>query len=160
MRETDEKHLRHALRLAHAAREKGNNPFGAVLVSASGEVLGEGQNNARTTGDPTGHAEINVIREVCPSLPLEERAGAVLYASGEPCPMCAAALFWSGVGRLVFGASSRKAYALLGDPPEQLRLSSREVLWSGRRKVEVEGPVMEDEALEVFADWPLPRANP
>ncbi|HEX6927158.1 MAG TPA: nucleoside deaminase [Longimicrobiaceae bacterium] len=153
MRENDEKFLREAIRLAGEARASGNQPFGAILIGPDGSVLGEGRNTAATTGDPTGHAEINLVREACPGIDHTLLAGAVMYASAEPCPMCAGAIFWSGIGRLVYGAGSRKVYALLGEPPDQFRLSCREVLWSGRRRVQVDGPLLEDEALEVFAGY-------
>lgn len=150
MSETDLRHLRSAIGLARRARERGNRPFGAVLVGADGRVLGEGENTVATSGDPTGHAELNLIREVGPRLTAEERAEATLYASGEPCPMCAAAIFWSGIGRVVFGLGSREIYEMAGDPPDQLRLSIRDVLASGGRPVSVEGPVVEEEARAVF----------
>lgn len=153
MHEDDLTHLRAAIALARRARERGNRPFGAVLVAADGRVLGEGENTATTSGDPTGHAELNLIREIAPEYTREALAGATLYASGEPCPMCAAALFWSGIGRLVFGLSARAIYEMAGDPPEQLRLSAREVLASGGRAVAVEGPMLEAEAGEVFAGF-------
>ena len=150
MNHSDLLHLRAAIDLARRARERGNRPFGAVLVSAEGRVLGEGENTASSTGDPTGHAELNLIREVGPRLTAEERAGSTMYASGEPCPMCAAAIFWSGIGRVVFGLGSREIYEMAGDPPDQLRLSIHEVLASGGRPVVVEGPSIEEEARRVF----------
>jgi tRNA(adenine34) deaminase len=153
MNDADLRHLRAAIAAARQAREHGNRPFGAVLVGADGRVLGEGENTQATTGDPTGHAELNLIHEVCPAYTREELAGATLYASGEPCPMCAAAIFWSGIGRVVFGISSRAVYEMAGDPPDQLRLSTREVLARGRRPVEVEGPVLEEEARQVFESF-------
>jgi tRNA(Arg) A34 adenosine deaminase TadA len=153
MNDADLDHLRAAIALARRAREQGNRPFGALLVAADGRVLGEGENTASITGDPTGHAELNLIREVCSGYTRDELAGATLYASGEPCPMCAAALFWSGIGRLVYGLSARAIYEMAGDPPEQLRLSAREVLASGGRAVAVEGPVLEAEAGEVFTGF-------
>jgi tRNA(adenine34) deaminase len=150
MNDEDLRYLRAAIALARQAREHGNRPFGAVLVGANGRILGEAENTAATTGDSTGHAELNLIREVCPAYPRDELAAATLYASGEPCPMCATAIFWSGIGRVVFGISSHIVYEMAGDPPDQLRLSTRDVLASGRRPVQVEGPVIEEEARQVF----------
>lgn len=150
MSERDLRHLRAAIDLARRARERGDRPFGAVLVGADGRVLGEGENTVATSGDATGHAELNLVREVGPRLTAEERAGSTLYASGEPCPMCAAAIFWSGIGRVVFGLGSREIHQMAGDSPDQLRLSARDVLASGGRRVSVEGPVLEEEARAVF----------
>lgn len=150
MNDADLTHLRAAIAAARRAREHGDSPFGAVLVRADGRILGEGENTEVTTGDPTGHAELNLIRKVCPAYTRGELAGSTLYASGEPCPMCAAGIFWSGIGRVVFGISSRAVYEMAHDPPDQLRLSIREVLASGQRHVQVEGPVMEEEARQVF----------
>jgi tRNA(Arg) A34 adenosine deaminase TadA len=150
MNQNDPPHLRAAFALARRAREHGDRPFGSVLVAADGRVLAEARNTQLTTRDCTGHAEMNLIREQCPGHGRDELAGATLYASGEPCPMCAAAIFWSGIGRVVFGLSSRTLYEMAGDPRDQLRLSCREVLASGRRDVTVVGPVLEDEARQVF----------
>jgi tRNA(Arg) A34 adenosine deaminase TadA len=150
MTAVDLQHLRTAIAVARRAREHGNRPFGALLVAADGRVLAEAENTQLTSGDCTGHAELNLIRERGASHTRDELAGATLYASAEPCAMCAGAVFWSGIGRLVFGLGSGDIYAMAGDPPEQLRLSCRDVLASGRRAVVVEGPALEDEARRLF----------
>ena len=101
-------------------------------------------------GDLTAHAELNLLRELPADIDPVRLAGATLYASAEPCPMCAGALFWSGVGRLVYGLSSARFYALEGDSPFQLHVGVRQVLQGGRRPIQIEGPVLEEEALRPF----------
>lgn len=150
MTDVDQRHLRHAIVLARQARERGNRPFGAVLVAADGRVLAKAENTQLTTGDCTGHAELNLIREVCGRLDVRALAEATLYASGEPCAMCAGAIFWGGIGRVVYGLDSAAIHAMAGDAPDQLRLSCREVLASGGRPVTVVGPLLADEARRVF----------
>jgi tRNA(Arg) A34 adenosine deaminase TadA len=145
--------LRRAIALSHSAREHGNRPFGAVLADASGHILAEGENTQVTDHDCTGHAETNLLRQMDKSLSLDRLEQCTLYASTEPCPMCAGAVFWSGVGRLVYALSSDRLYRTQGDSPYQLPLSAEEVLRHGKRPVEVIGPVLEEEALEAFSDF-------
>lgn len=146
----DVTHLRRAIAVARIARASGNRPFGAVLVDASGRELLTGENTQLTTRDCTGHAEANLLREAATRFDRETLRGCTLYASTEPCPMCAAALFWSGVGRLVFGMSGETLARLAGPGADALRLSARTVLAAGSHAVAVEGPLLEGEARETF----------
>lgn len=145
-------HLRHAIHLAHAARAQGNRPFGAVLVDAHGELV-EAVNTQLTTGDLTGHAELNLVRDVSRRDGPARLAGATVYASAEPCPMCAGALYWSGVARVVYALSSGRLHAMEGETADRVLMPAREVLGAGRRPVRVDGPAIEDEAMAPFEGY-------
>ena len=149
----DTRWLRASFALARAAEARGDQPYGAVLVDAAGSVLAEAGNTVVTTADPTAHAELNLVRQIG-RVPAATLPGATLYASAEPCAMCAGAVHWSGIGRLVFGLSNARLYgAVLPGSPEALRLSSRAVLAAGERGVAVVGPLLENEAAELVAAW-------
>jgi tRNA(Arg) A34 adenosine deaminase TadA len=149
MTKTDLTHLRLAITLAQRARDHGNHPFGAVLVDEAGNVLLEIENTVITDQDATAHAETNLVRKACRRFTAQQLAHCTFYSSCEPCPMCAGAIFWSGIGRVVYALSEEGLYALTGDSPHKLLLSCREVLSHGARKVEVLGPALEDEARKV-----------
>lgn len=139
--------LRISFEVAQQSRDKGNHPFGALLVDENGVVLLEGQNDVVTNNDCTGHAELNLIREMSSKFSKELLATCTIYASTEPCPMCAAAIFWSNVRRVVFGLSSLTLAELVGDETEDvMSIPAQEVLSRGRKKIEVVGPLLEDEA--------------
>lgn len=104
-------HLRRALDLASEHSAGGRcGPFGAVVVR-DGEVLGEGWNQVLDSSDPTAHAEVVAIRAACARLATHDLAGATLYCSCEPCPMCLGALLWARIGRVVFAAGQEDAAA-------------------------------------------------
>lgn len=142
--------LRTAIALSARARAAGDEPYGALLADAEGRVLLEAVNTQHTTRDCTGHAELNLLREASPRWSREELAHCTVYASGEPCPMCAGAIYWAGVGRVVYGLSIESMTALAGAQADELALHCREVLARGSRRVEVVGPTLEDEARQVF----------
>jgi len=147
---TDQDWLRHAFTIARQAREIGNHPFGAVLIGPQNELLLEGENTVTTDNDITAHAEMNLVRMASADYDVHSLALCTLYASTEPCPMCAGAIFWSGIGRVVYGVSEGGLYQLVGvDSSEVLQLSCREVLSHGVRQVEVLGPMLEEEGLKV-----------
>lgn len=156
--ERDTAHLRRAMALARKSRERGDDPFGAVLVDKDGRVLAEGLNTETTGRDVTGHAETNLIRAAFRSVDAETFASSSLYASGEPCAMCSAAIFFGGVGRVVYGASAARISEIRGssldDGRPALRLPIREVLAAGTRPTEVVGPALEEEAERVFGGAP------
>ncbi len=106
MDDRDLTHLRRCVELAGEALEAGDEPFGSVLVSGSGEPLAEDRNRETTSGDPTAHPEIALARWAAAHLRPEERAEATVYTSGEHCAMCAAAHGWVGLGRIVYVHSS------------------------------------------------------
>ena len=101
--EDDARHMARALELAAAAKHSGEVPVGALVVR-DGQVLGEGWNRPIGLNDPTAHAEIVALRAAASRAGNYRLTGATLYATLEPCPMCAMALVHARIGRLVFGA--------------------------------------------------------
>jgi tRNA(Arg) A34 adenosine deaminase TadA len=116
-------HLRRAVELARLALERGDEPFGSVLVSGEGEVLFEDHNHVVEL-DETQHPELAIARWAGARLTATERAAATVYTSGEHCPMCSAAHGWVGLGRIVYAVSSEQLghwRAAWGAPPSPVR---------------------------------------
>jgi guanine deaminase len=100
---TDAEHLDLAVRLAVENVAAGGGPFGAVVVR-DGVVVATGVNRVTAQNDPTAHAEVQAIRAACTALGTFSLAGATLYSSCEPCPMCLASSLWARVDRVLFAA--------------------------------------------------------
>lgn len=150
----DETHLRAAFEAAHRARTKGNHPFGAVLVDSDGNILLEAENSVLTDGDITAHAELNLMRSASAVYSPDELGRCSIYASTEPCPMCAGAIFWANVRRVVFGLSEAGLYELIGaGSAEVLSLPCKALFAHGLKAIEVVGPLLEDEARAVHAGF-------
>ena len=96
--------MRRALELAERAASAGDVPVGALVVTGSGEVLGEGWNQREVHGDPSAHAEVVAIRAAAAALGSWRREGCTLVVTMEPCPMCAGAAMLARVERVVLGA--------------------------------------------------------
>ncbi len=103
--DADLAHLRTCVDLAREALQDGDEPFGSVLVDASGEVRFADRNRVKD-GDETRHPEFEIARWSATNLTADERAAATVYTSGEHCPMCSAAHAWMGLGRIVYAVSS------------------------------------------------------
>ena len=140
MNELDLEHLRAAIALAWHAREHGNHPFGAVLVDANNQLILEAENTVITEQDCTGHAETNLVRLASPRFTPAQLAGCTLYTSTEPCAMCAGAIHWSQIGRVVYALSEVDLFAIIGSTSDQLGLPCREVFAHTQRSVQVDGP--------------------
>lgn len=109
----DERFLARAVALSRQHMEGGaGGPFGAVIVRDR-RVLAEGWNRVTSANDPTAHAEIVAIRRACEAAGAFSLAGAVLYTSCEPCPMCLAAAYWARIDRIVY-ANTRDDAAAIG----------------------------------------------
>ncbi|WP_180928252.1 nucleoside deaminase [Streptomyces sp. AJS327] len=150
MTETDRRYLHRTLELAWEAVREGNAPFGAVLVDATGTLRGEGGNRATSDDDLCAHAETEVARRAVRTMTPAELRGSTLYSSAEPCAMCAAALFWAGVGRVVFATGVGE----MADMPGEggfLTLPCRAVFASGGEPTRVAGPVRLPEAEALWA---------
>ena len=137
--------LRRAIALSRAAVEKGNHPFGAVLV-VDGEIMLEAENTVVTDRDATGHAELNLVRMASRKLDSEMLARATLYTSTEPCAMCAGGIFWAGIRRVVYACGAQRLGKMAGSP---FVVPSRELFGRADEKVEVIGPLLEEEAVSV-----------
>jgi tRNA(Arg) A34 adenosine deaminase TadA len=155
MNDQDIEHLKTSISVAWHARENGNHPFGAVLVDGHNRVILQAENTVLTGRDATGHAETNLVRLATRQFSPEELAGCTLYASTEPCAMCAGAIFWSQIGRVVFALSEIDLYAIVGESPEHLVLPCQEVFAHSRRQIEVLGPIaaLDVEARAVHKDF-------
>ena len=144
----DEALLRLAFAVADRARQGGDHPFGSILVGPDGSVLMEqGNGYSSEGGDRTAHAE-RLLASRAKTYDSAFLAQCTLYSSAEPCAMCAGAIYWSGIGRLVYGQSEHDLKIATGDHPENptLDLPCRQVFAAGQRAVEVVGPMLEEEA--------------
>lgn len=148
LNDTDGRYLREAIALADTARERGNRPFGALIVAADGRVLAEASNANGESGDCTAHAELSAIRLASPLHSRDELAGATLYSSAEPCVMCAGAIFWSAIGRVVYGIDAERLRVFRGERLEQkdAALSCRDVFQAASHAIECIGPALIEEA--------------
>ena len=149
----DELFLRRSFDVARRAVIHGNHPFGAVLVDGDGNVLIEAENGYMPSHDATAHAERLLATQACRTYSAGILGRSTLYSSAEPCAMCAGAIYWAGIGRLVYGLSEHRLRAMTGAHPENptLNLPCRKVFESGQRPVEVVGPVLEVEAEALHA---------
>jgi tRNA(Arg) A34 adenosine deaminase TadA len=103
-----------------------------------------------TEKDCTGHAEINLMRQASRKYDSDFLAKCTLYTSTEPCPMCAGAIFWGNVRRVVYGLSVEGLNKMVDEDDEDvLHLPCRELFGKGQKNIEVIGPILEEEAREV-----------
>lgn len=154
--QADLRHLRRCIALAIQAREAGQHPFAALVVDENGETLVEAQNLSRPPeGDPTQHAELVAASRAAKLAPPERLAKATLYTSAEPCCMCAGAIYWTNIGRVVYALSEARLLSLTGANEENptFSLPCREVFARGQRRVEIAGPFLEDEAAKPHEDF-------
>ncbi len=124
--------MKKALREAERAFDAGEVPVGAVVVR-DGRIIGRGRNRVEQLQDPTAHAELIAITAACETLDTKFLDGCTLYVTLDPCPMCAGALVWARLERLVFGAFDEKAGAAstLYQIPQDARLTHRAEILSG-----------------------------
>ncbi|MFM6851000.1 MAG: nucleoside deaminase [Terrabacter sp.] len=157
----DLEHLRRAVGLARLALERGDEPFGSVLVSGSGEVLFEDHNHVVQL-EATQHPELAIARWAGAHLTAEERSAATVYTSGEHCPMCSAAHAWVGLGRIVYAVSSSQLGAWRsewGSPPSPVaELSIRDVV--PHAVVDGPAPELEAEVKALHAHFASPDPTP
>ncbi len=146
----DEDFLRRALALAEAAVALGGRPFGALVVDGENAIVAEAK--ASPPVDPrdwTAHSEMEALRAACALMPWEALSRATLYASGEPCPMCAAATYWCNIRRVVFCVSEPAMRALRAPYERAAGIAMRcdEIFTRCDRAIAVVGPLIEAEGL-------------
>ena len=142
---TDEDFMRQALTEAEAAQAIGEVPVGAVVV-IDGEVKGRGHNRVIEASDPTSHAEIIALRDAAQAIGNYRLTGATLYATLEPCAMCAGAIVHARIGRLVYGARDLKAGAV----ETHFRICNSDFL---NHQVAVEGGILEEACRSVIQSF-------
>jgi tRNA(Arg) A34 adenosine deaminase TadA len=159
----DERWLRRAIALAEDAVARGSRPFGAVVARKNGALVAEAASvPPADTRDWTAHSEMQALRLASAILSWDELADCTLYASGEPCPMCAAALYWCNLPRLVFGLSEAGMRALRSRHARAagIEMSAREVLSRAPRATEIIGPALEEAARAAHERfWPTAPAQ-
>ncbi len=141
--------LRAAIALADESRRNGHHPFAAIVADEHGNVVASAGNNSMPPeGDPTQHAELVAAAKAARLLTPEALAKCTLYTSAEPCCMCAGAIYWCNIGRVVYALSEHRLLGLTGDHAENptFSLPCREVFVRGQRHIDVVGPLLEDEA--------------
>ena len=138
--EADERFMREALREAQAAAAEDAVPIGAVVV-CRGRIIGKGHNMVERLNDPTAHAEMIAITAACSEMGGKYLTDCTLYVTVEPCPMCAAALAWSQISRVVYGAA---------DPKRGYSLFSPRLL---HPKTEISGGILQQECSSLIVDY-------
>ncbi len=144
-----EEYIKRTYQLAKSAQEKGNQPFGALLV-IDNRVVFNAENSVITDNDITRHAELNLVSKVTQELDPETLSQGVLYTSTEPCAMCTGAIFWAGISNIVYGCSS----VLLGEiAGGTFVVPCRDLLKYGKRQISVVGPVLEDQGAAIHRNF-------
>jgi tRNA(Arg) A34 adenosine deaminase TadA len=159
-----EKLMRRAIELAARARRNGNDPFGALLADNDGNVILEAENTAIVDRAATSHAETNLAREASKRFSRDELGKLILYASCEPCAMCAGAIFFAGIRTVVYGLSGDALVPMWttkdNPSPALLDISCREVLsHCSSHPTNVIGPMLEEEAVVPHVGFWSQRLN-
>lgn len=147
---TDERYIREAVELAGEAVENGNTPFGSLLV-VDGEVVQRSRNTTVTDADITAHPELKLARWAARELPEVRRRACTMYTSTEPCEMCATAIHYAGLDRVVFSVSTGALADLRGR--ESSGFTCEELIDAKGGSTTVEGPVLETEGLRLHEQF-------
>ncbi|MBN1284422.1 MAG: GrpB family protein [Anaerolineae bacterium] len=146
---THETFIRRAVEQAQLARAAGDEPFGAILT-LDGVVVYETPNRIFSQYDITAHAEMTAIREYCAAFNRLSLPGYTLYASAEPCPMCAGAIHWARISKVVYSVSQAMLQRLSGGT---LKPSCAHAINAGSKPIEIIGPLLPEEGLRVFEGY-------
>ncbi|MGD8564394.1 MAG: nucleoside deaminase [Desulfarculaceae bacterium] len=147
--DVDQKYIRKALSLARQAMQQGNEPFGAVLVK-DGRIIMQAGNTIHTDDNVTHHAETNLLAKAYRKLGIKAAIGSTIYSSCEPCAMCCGAIYLFKIKRLVYGLSAPRLSALSG---WKMEFPSRKFFQAAQAEIQITGPVLEEESLEVFREY-------
>ena len=151
--ERDKPFLRKANEAARRSVEKGNCPFGAVLVDDEGNVITEQENLQVTTSDKSAHAEISLIRDVTPKYDADFLWNCTIYTNVEPCLMCAAGIYWANIGRIVFALDETRLVELGAYSGEAYTSTScRTPFENDKQDVIIHGPISDPEIEKEVAD--------
>lgn len=145
---THESHMEAAFALARESVERGDRPFGSVLVRDDEVVMSEG-NRVNTADDIRRHPELHLAHRACREMKPENRAQTVMYTSTEPCPMCAGGMLKAGFAEVIYSVGSDEMPEFTGAEPT---LSSAAVLGD---TTEVSGPILNDRGRKIHEefDW-------
>ena len=142
--------IRRCHTLAVSAGKKGNHTFGALLVHG-GRVIMTAENTVNTDNDDFRHAEYNLVMKSREAFSADVLADSTLYTSTTPCLLCTAAILAAGIGRLVYSVSDEGFAGLV--PGEHTYIPCNEIVRRLGCKLEVIGPVLEEDGLQVFQYW-------
>ncbi len=142
-------YIKRTYQLAKSAQEKGNHPFGALLVIDNSVVL-TAENSVITDHDVTKHAELNLVSKATQELNPEGLSQSVLYTSTEPCAMCTGAIFWAGISTIVYGCSAGMLGEIAGGA---FVVPCRDLLKYGNRPVNVVGPLLEEQGAAIHRNF-------
>ena len=146
---TDNDAMRRAIEQAREGIRAGQSPFGALIVRG-GAVLADAHNTVWRDSDPSAHAEVNAIRHAAASLRAIDLSGCTMYSTCEPCPMCLAAIHWSKIERVVYGATIVDAEAA---GFTELRVAAADLARLGGSRLRVEAGPLRDECCKLFEEW-------
>lgn len=150
-------YLRQAISVSKKSRDHGNTPFGAILVNSEGTVILEQENIEITQSNCTGHAETTLMEAASQRYSKSFLWNCTLYTTAEPCAMCAGAIYWGNVGKVVYGISEERLLTLTGDNEQNptFNLPCREVFSRGQKQITVVGPFpeLEEEIVAVHEGY-------
>ena len=155
--ESHEYYLRRCIQISREARAGGNTPFGALLVDSEGNIIMEQGNIEITERICTGHAETTLASRASHAYSRDFLWTCTLYTTAEPCAMCAGAIYWANIGRVVYGMTEKRLLELTGSDEQNptFDLPCREVFARGQKDIQVIGPIptVEEEAAEVHQGY-------
>ena len=155
--ESHEYYLRRCIQISREARACGNTPFGALLVDSEGNIIMEQGNIEITERICTGHAETTLASRASHAYSRDFLWTCTLYTTAEPCAMCAGAIYWANIGRVVYGMTEKRLLELTGSDEQNptFDLPCREVFARGQKDIQVIGPIpaVEEEAAEVHQGY-------
>lgn len=143
---TDENYLREAIELAREAVSDGNTPFGSLLVVGD-EVVKRSMNTTVTDDDITAHPELKLARWAARALDLDDLADCTMYTSTEPCEMCATAIHYAGLNRVVYSVSAESLARLRGEANSGV--SCADIIERKGGTTDIDGPILETDGLRV-----------
>ena len=147
---TDKAYLREAIELAYEAVSNGNTPFGSLLV-VNGEIVKRSLNTTVTENDITAHPELELARWAARELDLPDRADCTMYTSTEPCEMCATAIYYAELDRVVYSVAGTTLARIQGQANPGF--SCRDVISHKGGTTDVDGPILESEGRRVHEEF-------